>query len=470
MKRILLYLLLLIWEIGFLINIPKYQDPTNVVIAILLMLLPIIILILIKVKNTTIPTNNKKQAIKENAQGKFENTDDINYSLLDKESRRRSDYYYSIHQQKLKSVNITNIDCSKIKPRKLSSVELNFLIYLNNRNANNLEVAGYWTHEYNINYKEVIPQFICQGLLEIYDQKDLSSLKVAELKQILSTKNLPRSGKKIELIQRIKENFAPDELLQHLKSDEKYYRLTPKGKEATKDIKPSATKNLELEDKCYKLIMAGEFNEAFKEIAKYESKKPIPRGLGIDWEEELKNGLSELDLINYTDQLNLNQKLPRPLKKYQKQLNACVILGQMLGVSYNKILKLFQRICNVECDKQLIYEAIVMNCNYFFGKRDILSYLEDGVETYKYVATLDIETCERCAELDGKIFKVRDAEFGVNYPPMCKTCRCTTVPYYYEDSDYSDDTRMARDPVTGKPYEVPANMTYKEWYKKYVEK
>jgi len=28
---------------------------------------------------------------------------------------------------------------------------------------------------------------------------------------------------------------------------------------------------------------------------------------------------------------------------------------------------------------------------------------------------------------------------------------------------------MARDPVTGKPYEVPANMNYTEWHKKYIE-
>ena len=28
--------------------------------------------------------------------------------------------------------------------------------------------------------------------------------------------------------------------------------------------------------------------------------------------------------------------------------------------------------------------------------------------------------------------------------------------------------RIARDPVTGKTYMVPASMTYSEWYEKYV--
>lgn len=326
---------------------------------------------------------------------------------------------------------------------------------------------------YNVSRKDVaklVRKFIRLGLLKPQTKEEyLNSLKVEDLKNLLRNRNLKVNGRKAELIERIIQEVPEQDYIGLMDLD--VYNHSDEAKAILRQYKIRKNQErIEIEDKCYSLILSGKINQAYKEIAKYESQKPIPRGLGVDWEKALINGLSKLDLINYTDHLKLEQDLPPLLEKYQKQLNACVILGQMLGVSYNKILKLFQRICNVECDKQLIYEAIVMNCNYFFGKRDILSYLEDGVETYKYVATLDIETCERCAELDGKIFKVRDAEFGVNYPPMCKTCRCTTVPYYYEDSDYSDDTRMARDPVTGKPYEVPANMTYKEWYKKYVEK
>jgi SPP1 gp7 family putative phage head morphogenesis protein len=141
--------------------------------------------------------------------------------------------------------------------------------------------------------------------------------------------------------------------------------------------------------------------------------------------------------------MNLEQDLPLSLKKYQKHINACVILGIMLGISYDKILKLFLRICDVECDKQLIYEAIVMNCIYYIGKRDIYSYLENGVEKYKFITSLDENTCEKCAKLDGKIFDVRKAKFGVNYPPICKTCRCTTVPYY-DDFDDCDEVEIPK--------------------------
>ena len=96
-------------------------------------------------------------------------------------------------------------------------------------------------------------------------------------------------------------------------------------------------------------------------------------------------------------------------------------------------------------------------------------YEEDGVEQYRILATLDHKTSDICRGEDGKVYKVKDAVVGVNYPPYHIFCRTTTTPYY-EDSDYSEDTRMARDPVTGKPYEVPANMNYTEWHKTIVKK
>ena len=42
----------------------------------------------------------------------------------------------------------------------------------------------------------------------------------------------------------------------------------------------------------------------------------------------------------------------------------------------------------------------------------------DVLDQYKYVATLDSRVSEICASLDGKIFDVKEAEEGVNYPPM----------------------------------------------------
>ncbi|MDO5785379.1 MAG: polymorphic toxin type 50 domain-containing protein, partial [Eubacteriales bacterium] len=47
---------------------------------------------------------------------------------------------------------------------------------------------------------------------------------------------------------------------------------------------------------------------------------------------------------------------------------------------------------------------------------------------------------------------------------MHTRCRCTTVP----EVPYRSETRMSRDPVTGKSVRVE-RMSYQEWHKKYVE-
>jgi SPP1 gp7 family putative phage head morphogenesis protein len=95
------------------------------------------------------------------------------------------------------------------------------------------------------------------------------------------------------------------------------------------------------------------------------------------------------------------------------------------------------------------------------------AYTEDGVEKYEWLATLDMKTCERCAERDGKTYDVGKGIVGVSMPPLHAFDRCTTVPAY-DDKDLSEDTRLARDSA-GKSYEVPADMTYNQWHKEYIE-
>lgn len=104
---------------------------------------------------------------------------------------------------------------------------------------------------------------------------------------------------------------------------------------------------------------------------------------------------------------------------------------------------------------------------YFAAQGQILSYGECGIRKYQFIATLDLVTSQVCRELDLKTFPVEEAKAGKNLPPMHPHCRSTTSPYA-EERDYSKLQRRARDPETGKTYLVPANMSYQEWYKKYV--
>lgn len=105
---------------------------------------------------------------------------------------------------------------------------------------------------------------------------------------------------------------------------------------------------------------------------------------------------------------------------------------------------------------------------YLANQMEMESYKECEIEKYRYVATLDLRTSKVCRELDGKVFPVSEQQPGKNCPPMHPFCRSTTIC----DISPEELTRMkrtARNPETGKAEKVPADMTYQQWYDKYVK-
>ncbi|KYG90771.1 hypothetical protein A0U40_18005 [[Bacillus] sp. KCTC 13219] len=77
---------------------------------------------------------------------------------------------------------------------------------------------------------------------------------------------------------------------------------------------------------------------------------------------------------------------------------------------------------------------------------------------------MDLRTSDICASLDGKKFDLKKAQAGVNYPPMHPNCRSTTIPVVEYDAE---EVRLAK--INGTYYEVPATMTYEEWYNSLVK-
>ena len=106
---------------------------------------------------------------------------------------------------------------------------------------------------------------------------------------------------------------------------------------------------------------------------------------------------------------------------------------------------------------------------FFHNQMELLSYEDAEITKYKFVAVLDRWTSEICQEHDNKVYDTDKAVPGVNFPPLHPWCRSTTVAHD-DEIDYSKLKRRARNPETGKTELVPADMSYDEWYDKYVEK
>lgn len=94
-------------------------------------------------------------------------------------------------------------------------------------------------------------------------------------------------------------------------------------------------------------------------------------------------------------------------------------------------------------------------------------YDELDVEEFQNVATLDLKTSDICRKMDGTHFPMSEYQVNVTAPPFHCRCRTCTCPHF-DDEFTEGTTRIARDPITGKTYHVPADMTYQEWYDKYV--
>ncbi|HEM5038904.1 TPA: minor capsid protein [Streptococcus suis] len=105
--------------------------------------------------------------------------------------------------------------------------------------------------------------------------------------------------------------------------------------------------------------------------------------------------------------------------------------------------------------------------SHFHAEMEALAYEEAEVERYRLVAVLDLRTSSICREHDGEVYLVSERVKGKNYPPLHPWCRTVTIALD-DDEWLAKATRSARDPVTGKTVQVPANMTYKDWYEKYV--
>lgn len=107
---------------------------------------------------------------------------------------------------------------------------------------------------------------------------------------------------------------------------------------------------------------------------------------------------------------------------------------------------------------------------YFAEQSKKKCYNDLDVKEFEVVETLDLKTCDTCADMDGTHAPVKDMEPGVNAPPFHPRCRGTTCPYF-DDEFTKDEKRNSRSQTTGKSVqEVPADMNYNDWHDKYVDK
>ena len=320
------------------------------------------------------------------------------------------------------------------------------------------EIPQYWT-DYVGDVDLFIKNVIGSNLLRISTPKDdLISLKVKELKVLLDKKSLDTKGKKDNLIERVADNYTNEEL-KYIIEWRKRYILTEKGKEIVDSyiLNQKQLYNDLIRD-VFTLIKELNINDAYIKIANYEKDRVFKRGMGIDWSKEAKVGINKKEEETYKDLLKFEFN--------NSNLAVVSLAGILLGIDSSKTAKLFKDY--LEEDDDLV-ENIHYIQSIIFSKRQIKEYSELGESKYQIIVAFDKNVCEKCASMDDKVFKCSEAKVGINLPPFCKKCRCT-IGLILEDDYLGNGEKSARNPDTGKLFNIPANMRYLDFKKVFIDK
>lgn len=163
------------------------------------------------------------------------------------------------------------------------------------------------------------------------------------------------------------------------------------------------------------------------------------------------------------DGLNFSERIwgkhrPELVSTLHKELTQSIIRGE----SPDRLIKLISKKFDVA--KHNAANLVLTESAYFSNVAQQECYDDLDVDRQKFLATLDNRTSDICRSMDGKIFKSSEVQVGVNAPPLHCRCRSVMVPYF-EDMK---SERAARD-KDGNTIYVPSDMTYYEWYEKFIK-
>ena len=206
--------------------------------------------------------------------------------------------------------------------------------------------------------------------------------------------------------------------------------------------------------------------DAFK-TSFYQEHYTIQKGTGLAYDfSKLENPIVRKAIETEWKGANYSERVWNNTHELAENLERILTAGLMAGISGKKMADELAHAMNT--GRYKANRVIRTEVNWCAGQARLEAYKDAEIRKYMFVATLDLRTSTICRELDGKIFLVKDAKVGVNFPPMHPHCRSVDTAYV-EGKDYSRMKRSARNPITGETEYVPQNMSYKEWYKKFVE-
>lgn len=172
------------------------------------------------------------------------------------------------------------------------------------------------------------------------------------------------------------------------------------------------------------------------------------------------------DGINFSERI-WGEHRPELVNELHKKLTQAIIMGKNPKVLTKGLAKYVsdEAAKSFRSKKSRAENLVMTETSFFRSEGQRRCYKELGVDEFENCATLDAKTSEICRDMDGTHFPVSDMQPGINCPPFHNRCRTATCPYF-DDEFASDELRAARG-ADSSYYTVPADMTYREWERKF---
>ena len=293
---------------------------------------------------------------------------------------------------------------------------------------------------------------------------DTNNITMAQARQWLSASELQELKWDVqEYIQYGKENAHTGGWVRELENASAKYHIS-----RLEALKIQTRQSLETLFSKQLGTMEGAMPEIYKS-GYYHTLFELQKGFGIGWDiagldqRHIEKVLSKpwaADGYNFSERIWGNkQKL---LAEIHKGLAQNLLLGGSPQKAVDSLAKKM-RVSRANAGRLVMTEKA-----YFHSLAQGEAFRELGVEQYEIVATLDSHTSQICRSLDGRVFPRKEYQAGVTAPPFHVWCRSTTVPHFAEDFGQIGE-RAARNGETGQTYYIPADMTYTDWKKTFVE-
>ncbi len=200
----------------------------------------------------------------------------------------------------------------------------------------------------------------------------------------------------------------------------------------------------------------------------YHTAYEVQKGVGVGWDFSTLDEKQISKVINKpwaVDGKNFSERIWGNRQKLVNELNTELTRNIILGQDPQKAIDAISK--KMTTSKNVAGRLVMTEEAFFNSAAQKDCFAELDVEQFEIVATLDSHTSEICRDMDGKHFPMTQWEIGVTAPPFHVWCRSTTVPFFDDEFDRVGE-RAARG-EDGKTYYVPADMTYREWEKSFVD-